>query len=302
MSWRTAALASLLLLGCSSHRVPDAPEPARALVPLTRAEGQLLSPLALAGRDVFVREGCFVCHGVAPDTARSTLPEEEQVPVPAQPSGPAGPDLAGVGDKYPHLWHVHHLRDPRTVTPGSIMPRFEGVLDGPIAPGVPSRVATLSTRVGVPLDEAAARVAIEQESAAIAEGVREQGGEVTAASELVALIAYLQQLDRRPPVEVPSALDPGPLDATLAADAQALAEEGAAVFGRYCVPCHGEKAEGRIGPRLTDDEWLHGGRPSDVWRSVAHGHTAKGMPAWGAVLNDQQVRAVTVFVVGRRAP
>lgn len=86
------------------------------------------------------------------------------------------------------------------------------------------------------------------------------------------------------------------------AEAPPAVEDGAGLYARYCAVCHGTNGEGHIGPRLTDDVWLYGGSPSDVRRSIAQGHAPKGMPAWSALLSDDQIQAVTAYVIERRAP
>lgn len=85
----------------------------------------------------------------------------------------------------------------------------------------------------------------------------------------------------------------------LAARSDVLAE-GRAVFVQQCVPCHGDKAEGKIGPNLTDRNWLHGGGALAIHKTIADGVLAKGMPAWGAVLGAKATREVTAYVLSIR--
>jgi len=91
----------------------------------------------------------------------------------------------------------------------------------------------------------------------------------------------------------------GPSDADLVAfarDPEKL-ERGKAVFAANCVPCHRADAGGAIGPNLTDDFWLHGGRPTQILHTVSAGVLDKGMPAWGATLKPDDVPAVTAYVM-----
>jgi cytochrome c oxidase cbb3-type subunit 3 len=74
-------------------------------------------------------------------------------------------------------------------------------------------------------------------------------------------------------------------------------EEGHAVFLTNCVPCHRPDGGGSIGPNHPDAYFLHGGRPTEVLRTVHDGVLAKGMPAWGQVLKPDQVTAVAVYVL-----
>lgn len=73
--------------------------------------------------------------------------------------------------------------------------------------------------------------------------------------------------------------------------------EGKALFGQRCAPCHGAQAEGIIGPNLTDAFWIHGaGSPMDIYKVVNEGVAAKGMPAWGKQLQPAELRKLAAFV------
>ena len=91
------------------------------------------TPLELAGRDIYVREGCYLCHSQMIRPLRDeveryghySLAAESMYDRPFQwGSKRTGPDLARVGGKYSDAWHRDHLRDPRSVVPGSIMPAY----------------------------------------------------------------------------------------------------------------------------------------------------------------------------------
>ncbi len=91
------------------------------------------TPLELAGRDIYIREGCYVCHSQMVRPLRDeveryghySLAAESMYDHPFQwGSKRTGPDLARVGGKYADSWHVDHLKDPRSVVPESIMPPY----------------------------------------------------------------------------------------------------------------------------------------------------------------------------------
>jgi cytochrome c oxidase cbb3-type subunit II len=91
------------------------------------------TPLELAGRDIYIREGCYVCHSQMVRPLRDeveryghySLAAESMYDHPFQwGSKRTGPDLARVGGKYSDIWHVEHLRDPRALVPQSIMPPY----------------------------------------------------------------------------------------------------------------------------------------------------------------------------------
>jgi cytochrome c oxidase cbb3-type subunit I/II len=166
------------------------------------------TPLELAGRDIYVREGCYNCHSqmirtLVPDVLRygdySRL-GESIYDFPYQwGSKRTGPDLARVGGKYSNTWHYRHMLDPRAISPGSNMPNYPWLAHN--ATDVASLTGKLNVQrtLGVPYPamspaEIAANVDIQ--SKAIAADLRAAGAEVAADREIVALIAYLQKLGK----------------------------------------------------------------------------------------------------------
>jgi cytochrome c oxidase cbb3-type subunit III len=91
-------------------------------------------------------------------------------------------------------------------------------------------------------------------------------------------------------------------DTTLMAAAQSASQvsEGKQTFATTCAVCHGDKGEGKIGPNLTDSQWINGGAPTSIHNTVRDGIAAKGMPAWGSVLGPAKVKSVTAFVLTLR--
>ncbi len=87
--------------------------------------------------------------------------------------------------------------------------------------------------------------------------------------------------------------------AALARDQKTL-EVGRAVFLQNCVACHGDQGEGKIGPNLTDDAWIHGGTLVDIQRTIDRGVPEKGMLAWGKTLPPEQLLKVAAYVGSRR--
>lgn len=72
---------------------------------------------------------------------------------------------------------------------------------------------------------------------------------------------------------------------------------GQATFKQMCASCHGDNAQGLVGPNLTDKFWLHGARPTQILQTVSAGITQKGMPAWGQVLGTEKVESVVAYVL-----
>ncbi len=120
------------------------------------------SPLELAGRNIYMREGCYVCHSqmIRPFKdeveryGHYSLAAESMYDHPFQwGSKRTGPDLARVGDRYSNEWHVQHLTEPRDVVPESIMPSYSFLKTTPLK--VANVTANLETNkiVGVPYSD-----------------------------------------------------------------------------------------------------------------------------------------------------
>ncbi|MFA5504839.1 MAG: cbb3-type cytochrome c oxidase N-terminal domain-containing protein [Vulcanimicrobiota bacterium] len=77
---------------------------------------------------------------------------------------------------------------------------------------------------------------------------------------------------------------------------QATVQAGREVYTFYCAACHGDNAEGKVGPSLTDEEWLYGNEPKDILTSIREGRP-KGMPQWKSQLKDDEVKSVAVYVM-----
>jgi len=69
-----------------------------------------------------------------------------------------------------------------------------------------------------------------------------------------------------------------------------------ALFAQRCAVCHGNAGQGNIGPNLTDDYWLHGGRPTQIYHTITEGVPAKGMIAWKTQLGAGQILALAAYV------
>ena len=175
------------------------------------------SPLELAGRDVYVREGCYVCHSQMIRPMRDeveryghySLAAESMYDHPFQwGSKRTGPDLARVGGKYSDAWHLDHLIAPRSVVPESIMPGYAYLLDNPVNPEYVADTVSTHRFLGVPYTDEMIEVAAADVMAQVdpdtdsyddllerypGAQIRNFDGE-PGVSEMDALIAYLQML------------------------------------------------------------------------------------------------------------
>ncbi len=71
---------------------------------------------------------------------------------------------------------------------------------------------------------------------------------------------------------------------------------GKQIFMQNCISCHGPEAKGLVGPNLTDNTWIHGGKPEEIAKTITQGVAAKGMPTWGPVLGPEKVGDVSTFI------
>jgi cytochrome c oxidase cbb3-type subunit 3 len=83
----------------------------------------------------------------------------------------------------------------------------------------------------------------------------------------------------------------------VALDDESSLTAGKERFAKDCSPCHGMNGEGGIGPNMTDNYWIHGGKVSDLFRTVKNGVPEKGMVAWGQQLNPKQMQEVVSFIL-----
>jgi cytochrome c oxidase cbb3-type subunit I/II len=167
-----------------------------------------LTALEVAGRDIYVREGCFTCHSqmIRPMRAEMlrygewTRAGEYAYDHPfLLGSRRIGPDLQRVGGKYPDGWHYQHMKDPRSTSPGSIMPVYPWLYSAKIAAADVISSLTTLRKVGVPYtDEQIAGVPqqIQQEGGQIVANLKSAGFTAEPDEEIVALIAYLQRLGK----------------------------------------------------------------------------------------------------------
>jgi cytochrome c oxidase cbb3-type subunit II len=146
------------------------------------------APLALEGRDVYVREGCYNCHSQMVRPLRSETERYGHYSVAGESvydhpfqfgSKRTGPDLARVGGRYTDAWHRLHMTDPRAVVPESNMPGFPWLADAEIDASVTPRKLAALRAIGVPYTD---------------DDISGASAAVAGRTELDALVAYLQGL------------------------------------------------------------------------------------------------------------
>ncbi|MBK0328956.1 cytochrome-c oxidase, cbb3-type subunit II [Rhodobacteraceae bacterium F11138] len=178
------------------------------------------TPLELAGREIYIREGCYACHSQMVRSLADELDRYGPYSLAAESaydhpmlwgSKRTGPDLARLGEKYSDAWHSAHLIDPRSVVPASIMPSYPWLVRPLDTQMLSAQLGTLA-RLGVPYDPEMVSAAVadaqgqSRPESDAADAVRDRygadvavrafDGDASLLTEMDALVAYLQSLGR----------------------------------------------------------------------------------------------------------
>ncbi len=165
------------------------------------------TPLELQGRDLYIREGCAVCHT---QWVRPFRSETERYMGEYSKAGEyvyehpflwgskrTGPDLMRIGGKYPDSWHYHHMIDPRTMSPGSIMPKYQWLAEQDLNISTTEAKLKAMKTLGVPYTQfeiESGNQALMAQAQKISDNLKKEGIALDSKKELIALIAYLQRL------------------------------------------------------------------------------------------------------------
>jgi len=174
------------------------------------------TPLELAGRDIYIREGCYLCHSqmirtLVGDELRygphSKLGESIYDHPFQWGSKRTGPDLARVGGTKSDLWHYEHMRNPRSTSVGSIMPNYPWLYNlNTDIDALPSKMH-VQRLLGVPYqyeDISTIRESVTAQEKGVVDDLAKSGIKAEPQREIVALIAYLQHLGKAEKVDVPA--------------------------------------------------------------------------------------------------
>ncbi|MBN9595121.1 MAG: cytochrome-c oxidase, cbb3-type subunit II [Afipia sp.] len=175
------------------------------------------TPLELAGRNIYIREGCYACHSQMIRPFRDEVERYGHYSLAAESmydhsfqwgSKRTGPDLARVGQRYSNEWHVQHLISPRSVVPETVMPSYAFLKDNPLDTSGISAHLVANRRLGVPYTDdmianATADLKAQADPDADTKGLESRypkakaadfDGNKQALTEMDALVAYLQML------------------------------------------------------------------------------------------------------------
>jgi cytochrome c oxidase cbb3-type subunit I/II len=164
------------------------------------------TPLELQGRDLYISNGCYVCHSQMIRPFRDELARYGEYSKAGEfvydhpfqwGSKRTGPDLARIGNKYPDSWHYNHMLEAQSMSPGSIMPSYAWMLDDPIdTASTPAKIRAMQ-RLGVPYAEGydqIANVDLMKQAETIRTNLAADKIKTPANREIIAMIAYLQRM------------------------------------------------------------------------------------------------------------
>ena len=165
------------------------------------------TPLELQGRDIYIREGCNTCHS---QWVRPFRSETERYMGEYSKAGEyvydhpflwgskrTGPDLMRIGGKYPDSWHYYHMMNPRTMSPGSIMPNYQWLSEQDLDMSTTIKKLKAMRTLGVPYTQYEidnGNNNLMAQSKIIADNLKKEGVALDSRKEMIAIIAYLQRM------------------------------------------------------------------------------------------------------------
>jgi cytochrome c oxidase cbb3-type subunit 2 len=241
--------------------------------------------LQLAGKDIYMREGCNDCHTQTVRPLKTEVMRYGEYSKAGEfafdrpflwGSKRTGPDLARIGGKYPDAWHYQHFENPQAFFAQSNMPKYGWLKDRKLDP---ADIESHMKVNGFPY-------------------TAEDIGALAAKSELDALVAYMQVIGtavaKKPSsVATVAVEEKNPLEGDEKAH-----KRGEEVYKQNCEACHGDDGKGGIGPSLTDASWLNiAGDISDgrIYEIIANG-TPSGMPPYANQLDKDKIWSLVSYI------
>jgi cytochrome c oxidase cbb3-type subunit 2 len=257
------------------------------------------TPLQLAGRDIYQREGCNNCHTQTVRPLKTEVMRYGEYSKAGEfaydypflwGSKRTGPDLARIGGKYPDAWHYRHFENPRKFFARSNMPAYAWLKGRKLDP---DEIKAHMDALSMPYNE-------------------KQLQELSSKDEMDALVAYVQNLGkavkRKPSMVVKQPAGKVELMNPLAGNQGAITV-GAELFEDNCAGCHGDDAKGDIGPNLTDKVFLYAeGDVGDddyfeiIYNGSEEGHIEEGrtmkggMPPFGGELQKNEIWSIVSYI------
>ena len=241
------------------------------------------TPLQLAGRDVYIREGCNNCHTqtvrpLVSDVLRYGDYSKSGEFVYDRPhlwgSRRMGPDLARIGGKYPDSWHQKHMENPKALAPRTNMPSYAFIKTNMIDPDYTRKKMQV---LDFPFKE---------------EEIRALSGK----TEMDALIAYMQKLGNDIPWRKSAESQIVGNLKNPYMDNPTVMPEGMALYAEHCSGCHGSDLTGGIGPDIHDLNIPD----AELFKILHNGITDSGMPGYSNLGSDKVWKLTTFIKMNKR--
>lgn len=233
-------------------------------------QGTIISYLSLYGEYIYKRENCGKCHSL------NIMDDKTKI------------CLDGLNGKYSVSWHYNHLINPTSMVAYSEMPSFKLLSENTFKKDSIEKHCSPFTKQDWHQ--------LTTESKTIKNELAEYGIHVKSKSEIIALIYFLDHIPQTEESKTQrlKELEKANKENEIRDSIWATSESdiitainnsegiilGQAIYKTHCIPCHGSSGEGIIGPNLTDDYWLHGGKDNDIVNTIVNGVPDKGMMAW----------------------
>lgn len=244
------------------------------------------TPLQLAGKDIYQREGCNNCHTQTVRPLKTEVMRYGEYSKAGEfaydrpflwGSKRTGPDLARIGGKYPDKWHEVHFENAQAIFPQSNMPAYGWLKKNMLDPkAVEARMRTNDFPY-----------------------TPDDISQLKDRNELEALIAYMQVIGtavKKAP-EARSAGAKADMHNPLAGTPEAI-KQGAAIYKDNCAACHGDDGNGGIGPSVADGKFLArdtDGSDGDYFDAIQNG-TQSGMPPFSSTLDKNKIWSLVSYI------
>lgn len=244
------------------------------------------SHLTLYGEYIYKRENCGKCHSLNIADNNTKI------------------SLDGLKGKYPVSWHYNHLIDPTSMVPNSEMPSYRFLSEKTFEKdSIEKYCNKLSKQDWNKLIT---------ETKTLKKELDEYGISSKSNTEIIALINFLDRIPQTEECkmlrlkEMEKAIRENAIrdsiwatsesDITTAIKNPESINLGQAIYKANCTPCHGSSGEGMIGPNLTDDYWLHGGKDNNIVKTIVNGVPDKGMMAWKFKFTPNEIGQIVAYL------
>jgi len=253
---------------------------------LNTTKDTIKNHLSLYGEYIYKRENCGKCHSLNITDNKTKI------------------SLDGLSGKYPISWHYQHLIEPTSIVPNSEMPSFEFLSEKTFEKDSIEKYCNKLSKQD--WDK------LISETKRIKNDLYENRISSKSNSEIFALISFLDNIPQSEEYkllrsrEIEKANRENAVRDSIWASSESTIANivnnpesinlGQSIFKKNCTPCHGSFGEGMIGPNLTDDYWIHGGKDNNIVKTIVNGVPDKGMMAWKFKFTPNEIGQIVAYL------